>query len=90
MRRKLKLPPRPDDRLPMNMVVRSEDGPVSLLVDEIGDVLQPEEDKFEPPPENAPAASRKLLAGVYKLNDRLLLVLDPDRTLEIEEAPAGA
>jgi purine-binding chemotaxis protein CheW len=86
MRRKLGLPPREPGRLPMNMVVRSEDGPVSLLVDEIGDVLQPEEESFEPAPDNAPKISRELLLGVYKLKDRLLLVLDPDRTLGIEEA----
>ena len=39
MRRRLKLPPRAGDQTPMNMVVRTEDGAVSLLVDEIGDVL---------------------------------------------------
>ena len=39
MRRRLRLPPRAGDQTPMNMVVRTEDGAVSLLVDEIGDVL---------------------------------------------------
>ena len=58
----------PGGRPPMNMVVRSEDGPVSLLVDEIGDVLQPDQDLFETPrPDNAPKISRELLQGVYKL-----------------------
>ena len=31
----------------MNVVVRSEDGAVSLLVDEIGDVVEVEETTFE-------------------------------------------
>ncbi len=84
MRRKLGLPPRPAGLLPMNMVVCSEDGPVSLLVDEIGDVVQPEAGTFEPPPDNAPKASREMLQGVYKLPNRLLLALDPDRVLGIE------
>ena len=39
MRRRLRLPPRAGEKTPMNMVVRTEDGAVSLLVDEIGDVL---------------------------------------------------
>jgi purine-binding chemotaxis protein CheW len=39
MRRRLGLPPRPGDQSPMNIVVRTDDGAVSLLVDEIGDVL---------------------------------------------------
>src|SRR5437763_10143678 len=39
MRRRLRLPPRGAEHAPMNMVVRTEGGAVSLLVDEIGDVL---------------------------------------------------
>src|ERR1700728_3635418 len=35
MRRRLRLPPRPEGQTPMNMVVRTEGGAVSLLVDEI-------------------------------------------------------
>src|SRR5208337_5246018 len=36
MRKRLGLPPRAGDKSPMNMVVRTADGAVSLLVDEIG------------------------------------------------------
>ena len=39
MRRRLGLPLRSQNAAPMNMVIRTEDGAVSLLVDEIGDVL---------------------------------------------------
>jgi purine-binding chemotaxis protein CheW len=85
MRRRLGLAPRGPGRLPMNLVVRAEEGPVSLLVDEIGDVLQLDQADFEPPPDNVTAAARELIRGVYKLKDRLLLVLDPDQTLEVDE-----
>ena len=34
----------------MNLVVRSGGGAASLLVDEIGDVLEVEKTAFEPPP----------------------------------------
>ena len=40
LRRRLELPPAADDQRPMNVVVRTDDGAVSLLVDEIGDVLE--------------------------------------------------
>jgi purine-binding chemotaxis protein CheW len=60
----------------MNMIVRSDDGVVSLLVDEIGDVLDVEESVFERPPDNITPVTRDLTQGVYKLKDRLLLVLD--------------
>src|SRR5438034_5125162 len=51
LRRRLRLNERPAERLPMNIVLRTDDGPVSLLVDEIGDVLQVSEEVFECPPE---------------------------------------
>ncbi|MFN7994819.1 MAG: chemotaxis protein CheW [Bryobacteraceae bacterium] len=83
MRRRLQLPPRSDDQIPMNMVVRTEDGAVSLLVDEIGDVLDVDSANYESPPENLAPAARELIRGVYKLKDRLLLVLDAERTVDL-------
>lgn len=82
MRRRLSLPPRAVDQRP-NMVVRTDDGAVSLLVDEIGDVLDADEATFERPPENLDPAVRGLIRGVYKLKDRLLLVLDAERTVDL-------
>lgn len=94
MRCRLGLPSRCAERLPMSLVVRTDEGPVSLLVDEIGDVLQLNAADFEAAPDNLPPAARGLVMGVYKLEGRLLLVLDPDRTLEINEfletRPAGS
>jgi purine-binding chemotaxis protein CheW len=43
LRRRLELEARSPEMRPMNVVVRSEDGAVSLLVDEIGDVVEVEE-----------------------------------------------
>lgn len=83
MRRRLHLPPRDDDQTPMNIVVRTEDGAVSLLVDEIGDVLDVDAAAYERPPENLDPAARDLIRGVYKLNDRLMLVLDAERTVDL-------
>jgi purine-binding chemotaxis protein CheW len=87
MRRRLRLPPRAVDRTPMNMVVRTDDGAVSLLVDEIGDVLDVDEATWEPVPENLDPAARDLIRGVYKLNGRLLLVLDTERTVDLVAKP---
>jgi purine-binding chemotaxis protein CheW len=83
MRRRLKLPPRASGQTPMNMVVRTEDGAVSLLVDEIGDVLEVDASIYERPPENLDPAAREFIRGVYKLKDRLLLVLDAERTVDL-------
>ena len=83
MRRLLHLPKRQGDVQPMNVVIRTDDGPVSLLVDEIGDVLGLENAAYELPPGNLEATARKLIRGVYKLDSRLMLVLDPERAVDI-------
>ncbi len=67
----------------MNLVVRTEDGAVSLLVDEIGDVLELQPSAFENTPANVSANVREMIRGVYKLKNRLLFVLDTERTVDI-------
>ncbi|HXC43608.1 MAG TPA: chemotaxis protein CheW [Candidatus Dormibacteraeota bacterium] len=85
LRRRLELEPAPPGARPMNVVVRSEDGSVSLLVDEIGDVVEVEEDSFEPPPETLRGSIRTMILGVHKLNDRLMHVLDIDKACQMTE-----
>ena len=90
MRRRLRLQPRAAGTTPMNTVVRSEEGAaVSLLVDEIGDVVEVDGGDFEPPPDNVNPAARELLIGVYKLKDRLLLILDTDKTIDLGVSQAS-
>lgn len=86
LRRRLGLPDRPAGELPMNVVVRGEDGAVSLLVDEIGDVIEVSQDAFEPPPETLSGAARSLIRGSYKLADRLLIVVDTERAVHLHLA----
>lgn len=78
MRERLGLPPR-DGAPPMNVVVCTPDGVVSLLVDEIGDVVEVDERTFERAPETMAGGFRELVPGVYKLEERLLLLLDVER-----------
>jgi purine-binding chemotaxis protein CheW len=85
LRRRLELADRPADRLPVNVIVRAGDEAVSLLVDEIGDVLEVEEEMFEPSPETLQGTARELILGAYKLKERLLLVLEPEKTVGLSE-----
>lgn len=85
LRRRLELPDRADDVLPVNVVVRADDGAISLLVDEIGDVLEAPDDAFEPPPETLHGPARDLIRGAYKLPDRLLLILDTARAVSLPD-----
>lgn len=86
LRRRLELPSRAGDDLPMNVVVRTDDGAVSLLVDEIGDVVEIQDDVHERPPETLRGVARELVTGVYKLKDRLLLILDTEKTVTLAAA----
>ena len=83
LRRRLNLREREVHQYPMNIVVRIGDEPVSLLVDKIGDVLKVEATCFEPPPDNLQGVAREFIQGVFKLEKRLLLILDMEKTLSV-------
>ena len=88
LRRQLEFPVREGGELPMNVVVRSEDGAVSLMVDNIGDVIEVEESSFERPPETLHGKVRSMILGVHKLEHRLLHVLDIAKACQIEGGTA--
>jgi purine-binding chemotaxis protein CheW len=83
LRHRLELAERSADSLPMNVVLRGEDSPVSFLVDDIGEVIEVDADACEPPPQTLRGPVRELIQGVYPLPDELLLVLDTERTMNV-------
>ncbi|HEY3497447.1 MAG TPA: chemotaxis protein CheW [Polyangiaceae bacterium] len=85
VRARLGLRALPDAAEPMNVVLRTPDGVVGLLVDQIGDVLELERAAFERTPETLPAFLRDIVQGVYKLDAMLLLLLDVERVVILEE-----
>jgi purine-binding chemotaxis protein CheW len=84
LRRQLELPERPANMKPVCLMVRSDQGTVCLLADEVGNVLEVEEKTFEPAPETLSPRLRSLILGVHKLEDRLMHVLDTERACEIQ------
>jgi purine-binding chemotaxis protein CheW len=88
LRRRLGLPEREEGVAPMNVVVRTPEGSLSLLVDRIGDVLEVDDADFEPPPETLHGLPRLLLRGAYKLDDGLLAVLDTERAIDLAATAA--
>ena len=89
LRRRLDMPEREDDARPMNVVVRTSDGVVSLLVDEIGDVLEVNQADLERAHETLSGAAREVVTGVYKLKNRLLLALDVEQVTVLDSDHAA-
>ena len=67
------------DAEPMMVVVQVGGEAVSLLVDEVGDVIDVEDSQFESPPDTLEPALRQVILGAYKLPTGLLLALDVER-----------
>ena len=62
---------------------------LSFVVDRAGDVVEVDDESFEPPPDTLKGEARRLIRGTYKLQKRLLLVLDVEQALEIDAARVG-
>ncbi len=89
LRLRLDLEPPAEDRPPMNVVVHKNGAMVSLLVDEIGEVIEVPEEAYEPAPEHLGGVWRDLIRGAFKLPDRLLLMLDLARAIDLNQATGG-
>jgi len=76
------------DAAAMNLIMTSDHGPVSLLVDEAGEVVEVDDATFEPPPVTLSGAGRDLIVGTYTIDDRLLIELDVARAID-ETTPSG-
>jgi purine-binding chemotaxis protein CheW len=85
LRQRLGFPAASMDRPPMNVVVNLPGGLLSLLVDEVGEVLQVAEEDFETPPATLQGPLRDLTAGAYKIPGCLLVTLDTNKLANIEE-----
>lgn len=82
LRRCFDLEPAPEGVGSATIVVRGLEAPVSLLVDDVGDVMRVSQETFARTPETVRAGARELLHGVFPLEDRLLLELDLGRVLQ--------
>jgi purine-binding chemotaxis protein CheW len=77
LRQLLGLPPRQGTQ--DLLVLESSGGFFGLLVDAVGEVLTLSSDGHEPNPSTLDERSRALFAGAYKLENGLLVMLDPER-----------
>lgn len=83
LRIRMGLPAMESRREAVNVVVRVDDEPVSLIVDEIGGVLEVSQVPFEQTPATVDERVRDFLLGAYTLPDRLLLALNAGQILAV-------
>lgn len=69
----------------MNVIVRNGDSLYSLVVDEILDVMEVKKDTYAQTPETLDKSVRKYIDGVYKLKDKLIILVSLEKLLNIDE-----
>jgi purine-binding chemotaxis protein CheW len=90
MRRRLDLPPHEGNSNQMAVGIEFRGESYGLLIDEVGEVLKLPVAQQEPVPVNLDPRWRRVAAGVYRLEDDLMIILDIDRVLEVQPREAAA
>lgn len=90
LRRRLKLDPRPGDDPGMSVVVDFGGELYSLNVDTVGEVLSLSVDDFDSNPSTLNAVWRSVSAGIFRLKEELLVVLDVERLLDLDNYKSAA
>jgi purine-binding chemotaxis protein CheW len=82
MRSRLAIQDHEDSHSCMHIVVDHKDEQYSFIVDNVGEVLNLSLNDFEQNPVNLPNNWQELALGVYRLESKLLVVLDIERLLK--------
>jgi purine-binding chemotaxis protein CheW len=69
----------------MNIIVKNPDGLYSLVVDEVLDVMEVDMEKFSETPPTLDESIKNFIHGVFKLSDRLLILLNLSKVFEIKK-----
>ncbi len=73
----------------MSVVVDHNGELYSLIVDSVGEVLSLPNEAFERNPATLDPKWREVSAGIYRLDGKLLVVLEVSRLLDIRRADAA-
>ena len=90
VRCRLNLPPRDADDTGMNVVVDFHGEPYALVFDSVGEVLSLPDESYERAPPTLNPRWREVSEGIYRLDGRLLVVLEVERLLNFAKSPVAA
>jgi purine-binding chemotaxis protein CheW len=85
LRQRLRLPPAPTDQPRMSVVAEQSGELYALLVDQVSEVMSLTAGAFERNPPTLPPAWAQFSSGIYRLDGRLLVVLDVGKLLALNE-----
>ncbi len=85
LRKRFGLPPRELDDETRIIVVNVLDKTVGCIVDAVTQVMRINRDQVQPPPLGVLAVNHQYLAGLAKLDDRLMIILEIEKLFEAEE-----
>lgn len=83
MRQRLGYEPRQPGSQVMAVVIEYQGEPYSLLVDSVGEVLSLADSAFERNPSNLDSNLRDLSEGIFRLDDKLLVVIALERVIQL-------
>ncbi len=83
LRRRLNLPPPPEGQKRMSVVAEQGGELYALLVDQVSEVMSLKASAFERNPPTLGASWSAFSTGIYRLDGRLLVVLDVARLLDL-------
>lgn len=86
---RLGLPKREENETVMSIVVEHLGELYSLLIDQVGEVLKLPSNRFEHNPASLDPRWRDISTGIYRLDDRLVIVIDIERLLNFGTALAA-
>jgi purine-binding chemotaxis protein CheW len=90
MRRRLDLPAREEGRGNMAVGIEHRGESYGLLIDSVGEVLKISAANRDPNPVNLDPRWARVAEGVVRLEDRLMVVLDVERVLELKTLELAA
>jgi purine-binding chemotaxis protein CheW len=88
LRKRFGLQPREIDDETRTIVVNVHEKTVGCVVDAVTQVMRINRDQIQPPPLGVMAVNHQYLAGLAKLDDRLMIILDIDKLFQAEELAA--
>jgi len=83
LRQRLGYTPRDHDAQVMAVVIEYQGEPYSLLVDGVGEVLSLAKSSFERNPTNLDAKLRDVSEGIFRLEDKLMVVIQLDKVIQL-------